>query len=281
MDDGIKEEYLRSAYRVVFYIEQNYASELTLEELSSVAGFSKYHFHRIFKSVIGESLGDFIRRARLAKTSMKFKTDERITKIAMESGYETSASFAKAFKKHFGITPREFGKSSRVTKGEAMLEAKFVDFDAVEVFYVRKTGAYEKSCCEAWEALMKFAYEQKIKHKKNILGKNSMAFGVGHDNPNMIEAEKLRCDACITRDDKSVEPSGEVFVKTIGGGRYAVFLHKGAYANLKSTYDAIGDWIVSSGSKVRDEPMFERYLNRDPRRTKPENLRTEIYVPVV
>ena len=49
MDDGIKEEYLRSTYRVVFYIEQNYASELTLEELSSVAGFSKYHFHRIFK----------------------------------------------------------------------------------------------------------------------------------------------------------------------------------------------------------------------------------------
>jgi AraC family transcriptional regulator len=168
VDDGIKEEYLRSAYRVVFYIEQNYASELTLEELSSVAGFSKYHFHRIFKSVIGESLGDFIRRARLAKTSMKFKTDERITKIAMESGYETSASFAKAFKKHFGITPREFGKSSRVTKGEAMLEAKFVDFDAVEVFYVRKTGAYEKSCCEAWEALMKFAYEQKIKHLYRI-----------------------------------------------------------------------------------------------------------------
>lgn len=108
MDDSIKEEYLRSAYRVVFYIEQNYASELTLEELSSVAGFSKYHFHRIFKSVIGESLGDFIRRTRLAKTSMKFKTDETITKIAMESGYETSASFAKAFKKHFGITPREF-----------------------------------------------------------------------------------------------------------------------------------------------------------------------------
>ena len=59
-----------------------------------------------------------------------------------------------------------------------------------------------------------------------------------------------------------------------------MFLHKGAYENLKKTYDDIGDWIIESGVKVRDLPMFEKYLNRDPRRTKPENLKTEIYVPL-
>jgi len=79
----------------------------------------------------------------------------------------------------------------------------------------------------------------------------------------------------------TLKPSGEVFIKDIGGAKYAVFLHKGAYEGLKSTYDSIGDWIVQSGAELRDEPLFERYLNRDPRRTKPENLRTEIYIPVV
>jgi len=59
-----------------------------------------------------------------------------------------------------------------------------------------------------------------------------------------------------------------------------MFLHKGAYENLKATYDRIGDWIVESGVEIRDLPMFEKYLNRDPRRTKPENLKTEIYVPL-
>jgi AraC family transcriptional regulator len=41
------------------------------------------------------------------------------------------------------------------------------------------------------------------------------------------------------------------------------------------------DWVVSEGVGLRDAPLFEKYLNRDPRRTKPENLRTEIYVPIV
>ena len=112
------------------------------------------------------------------------------------------------------------------------------------------------------------------------MDKETMCFGIGHDNPNLIEPDLLRYDACISCDDASIEPEGEVFRKVMDGGEFAVFLHKGAYENLKGTYDAIGDWIVQSGVKLRDNPMFEKYLNRDPRRTKPENLRTEIYVPI-
>jgi len=54
-----------------------------------------------------------------------------------------------------------------------------------------------------------------------------------------------------------------------------------AYENLKVTYAQIMDWVVSEGVGLRDAPLFEKYLNRDPRRTKPENLSTEIYVPIV
>ncbi len=53
-----------------------------------------------------------------------------------------------------------------------------------------------------------------------------------------------------------------------------------AYENLKATYDMIGDWIVESGVNLEDKLIFEKYLNRDPRRTKPENLKMEIYVPI-
>lgn len=60
-----------------------------------------------------------------------------------------------------------------------------------------------------------------------------------------------------------------------------MFLHKGAYSELINTYDGIADWIVESGEELRDLPIIEKYLNRDPRRTKPENLKTEIYVPVL
>ena len=280
MKKTTKKDYVQSVYKVIFYIEQNYNYDLTLQELSKVAGFSKYHFHRIFKSIIGENLSDYIRRIRLSNTTLKFKTDKKITQIALDSGYETNSSFSKAFKNHFGITPKEFSLNAKKKKGLKMLEANIVELKSVEVLYVRKEGAYDKSAGEAWEVLMGFAYKNKIKYKKNLMGKSAMMFGIGHDNPNVIDEEKLRFDACISWDDKTVKPEGEISTKIIDGGKYAMFLHKGTYANLKATYDEIGDWIVESGLEVRDLPMFEKYLNRDPRRTKPENLKTEIYVPL-
>jgi AraC family transcriptional regulator len=281
MKKTTRDDYMQSVYKVISYIEQNYNYDLTLEELSKVAGFSKYHFHRVFKSIIGENLSDYIRKVRLSSTTLKFKTNQKITQIAITSGYETNASFTKAFKTHFGITPKEFSLNAKKKKGLKMQEAKIVELKPVEVLYVRKEGAYDKAAEEAWKILMGFAYKNKIKYKKNLMGKDAMMFGIGHDNPNVIDEEKLRFDACITWDDKTVKPEGEILSKIIEGGKYAKFLHKGAYENLKATYNEIGDWIVESGLDVRDLPMFEKYLNRDPRRTKPENLKTEIYVPLI
>jgi len=276
-----EDDYFQSVYKVIFYIEKNYNENLTLGELSKVAGFSKYHFHRIFKSIVNENLSDYIRRVRLSRSTMKLRTNQKITQIALTSGYETNASFSKAFKNYFGITPKEFSKNTKKKKGLKMQKPQIIELKPIEVLYVRKEGAYNKSAGEAWEVLMSFAYKNRIKYKKNLMGKNTMMFGIGHDNPNVTVEDKLRFDACISWDDRSVKPQGEISNKIIDGGRYAMFLHKGAYENLQSTYNMIGDWIVKNGIEVRDKPMFEKYLNRDPRRTKPENLKTEIYVPII
>ena len=161
-----------------------------------------------------------------------------------------------------------------------MITPQIITLAPIDVLYVRKEGAYMKSAAEAWSVLIGFAYEQKMKHGKNLMGEEAMTLGIGHDNPDITDEDHIRFDACISRDDPTVQPQGEIQVKTIDGGRYAMFVHKGRYENLKTTYDTIGDWIIESGVQVRDVPMFEKYLNRDPRRTKPENLRTEIYIPI-
>ena len=269
-----KDDYIQSVCKVILYIEQNYNDNLTLEELSKIASFSKYHFHRIFKSIVGENLSDYIRRVRLQSTTLKFKTNQKITEIALSSGYETNASFSKAFKKHFGITPKEFSQNAKIKKGLKMLKPKFVEIESVDILYVRKTGDYTKSCGEAWQVLLDFITNQNIKNKV------IMRIGIGHDNPNVTATDKLRCDACIELNDKNIKPSGKVLSKRINGGKYAMFLHVGSYEKLKSVYDEIGDWIVQSDIELRDEPMFEKYLDIDPRVINPENLKTEIYVPI-
>lgn len=277
-DKGVavkKEEYLRNVYKVVFYIEAHYDSELTLEELSRVAGFSKYHFHRIFKSVIGESVGEFLRRIRLEASAMKLKSDQTITQIAMNSGYETSASFAKAFKNRFGIAPREFSKNAKMKKGLKMLKPKIVDIEPIEVLCVRKTGAYSKSASEAWQSIVAFISEYNLFHKVVT------RYAVAHDNPKITESELIRYDACIAVNDQQINPNGEVVRKIIAGGKYAVFMHEGAYETLNVTYDALSNWIIENDVKVDNRPIVQKYLDLDPTDVKPEDLRTEICVPIV
>lgn len=279
MKETTKREYFQSVYRAVKYIEEHSDENHTLESLAKIGGFSKYHFHRIFKSVVGESIGDYIRRVRLQKTAIKFKSDRNITSIAMESGYETSAAFAKAFKDHFGLTPSEFAFNAKQITTDKSITPRFIEMEPFDVLYVRRTGPYFIACHEAWDVLIAFAQQQRKATGIDLFGKETTAWGIGHDNPLFTPADKLRCDACISWNDKRVIPSGEVTAKTIEGGRYAVFLHRGAYENMGQTYRMIGDWIVTNKIRVKGSPIF-RYLNRSPRRTKKENLRTDIYIPI-
>ncbi len=273
--------------RVLVYIQENIDKPLLLGTLADVACFSPFHFHRIFQAYVGETINDYIRRIRLERAALKLcHSEESITSIALDAGYETSAAFSKAFRLHFGKNPTDFKKSKTISADTKLLDLKFQNmevkkmqpdirmFSDQKVLFVRKTGKYDKAASEAWSTLMKFAYSRRL------MKKDTQAIGISHDDPDITPEGKIRYDACITI-HQDVKPEGEVGIQTINGGRYAVFLHKGPYDRLGETYKAtFTQWLPSSGEKLRDVPCFEIYLNRDPRRTKPENLRTEICVPI-
>lgn len=161
-----------------------------------------------------------------------------------------------------------------------MLSPKIMELESIDILYVQKTGDYMISCQAAWDTLMRFADLQMTKHNKDLMGKGVMRFGIGHDNPNVVRADKLRCDACVSCDDKTVVPTGEVLKKVIEGGKYAKFVHVGPYERLRSMYDEIADWTAVKSIGPSERPRFEKYLNMDPRKLNPENLKTEIYIPI-
>ena len=271
--------------RDLVYIQDNIDQPLSLAPLAAVANFSPFHFHRIFSAYIGESLHEHIRRVRLEKAAQKLALSAGpITEIALAAGYETPAAFTKAFKQLFEKNPTEFTKlkqrdpsaTPRVPAGRRVSTVKpeIRTLSPQKVLFVRKTGPYATAAAEAWSVLMPYAYSGRM------ISKDTKAIGISHDSPDITPEEKIRYDACITVKG-AVKPEGEIGVQTIAGGRYAVFLHKGPYKNFNKTYDHImAEWYPESGEKFRDLPCFEVYLNRDPRRTKPENLRTEIHVPI-
>jgi AraC family transcriptional regulator len=154
------------------------------------------------------------------------------------------------------------------------MKAEIQQLADIPVISARATGGYSEAAKIAWETLMPFAY------KNNLISEESRSFGIGHDNPNVTETDKLRYDACLDIEgDISQYPALQKQV--IGGGKYALFLHKGAYENLQESYNFIyNEWLMNSKFDLRNSLCFEEYLNRDPRKTKPENLKTIIYIPL-
>ena len=105
-----RREYESRVNRVLDYIDRSLEKKLSLEELARVASFSPFHFHRIFKCMVGETLNDYIRRIKLEKAANILAHNERtsITEIAFDCGFSSSAVFARAFKENFGMSASEW-----------------------------------------------------------------------------------------------------------------------------------------------------------------------------
>jgi AraC family transcriptional regulator len=110
MTDVLHEEYAGRVNRVLDYVDAHLDEELGLELLARVAAFSPYHFHRLFSALIGEPLGGYIRRVRLEQAASRLENNPRasITEVALDHGFSSPATFARAFKAHFGVAASEW-----------------------------------------------------------------------------------------------------------------------------------------------------------------------------
>jgi AraC family transcriptional regulator len=103
-------DYVDRVNRAIDYVTRNLSEPLRLEEVASVAHSSSYHFHRIFRALVGETLHDFVTRVRLeAALSLISHGDHRtLTEVALACGLGSSSNFSRRFRKHFGVSPRAF-----------------------------------------------------------------------------------------------------------------------------------------------------------------------------
>jgi len=104
------EAYRSRFRRVLEHIDAHLDEELTVDRLSGVAAFSRYHFHRQFSELFGMGVREYVQLVRFKRASYRlaFRTDSRIIEVALESGYESHEAFSRAFKKTIGQTPSGF-----------------------------------------------------------------------------------------------------------------------------------------------------------------------------
>jgi len=114
---------------------------------------------------------------------------------------------------------------------------------------------------------------------QGLLGPGLRTFGVYYDDPVATPVSSLRADACLVIPD-GVVPTGDLQVSEIRGGRYAVVLHIGSYAELERPYKWLyGTWLQQSGEEPDNAPIVEEYL-KDARTVPPSELETEIWLPL-
>jgi AraC family transcriptional regulator len=275
------------------YILEHIDQPLDLRSLAGIAGFSPFHFHRIFAAYTGETLAEYVRRIRLQRAALDLLDPARtVTAVALVSGYETPAAFSKAFKQHFGVSPSELRAMGRqralsvIHRGRPKnhqrrigVEPEIRELPEQSVVYVRRTGLvdgnFNQAAKEAFQVLCQFLEEHDLR------GHIVQCLAITPDEPGVTPPAECRYDAgFILRDGTRVEPEGEVGVQVLRAGRWAVFLHKGPHETMWQTWNAAyRDWLPASGEELRDAPPYEVYLNSKDN-TKPEDLRTEIYIPI-
>ncbi|MCK9163714.1 MAG: AraC family transcriptional regulator [Bacteroidales bacterium] len=282
-NDSTKQDYLRRVNLVIDYIDKNLDKEITLSTLAEISSFSPFHLHRIVRAFLNEPIGVYITRQRVKKAASLIRsTDLSIQDIAFMIGYDMPSSLSKAFKQLYNISPTEYRTNKKIvimnrnisTEDYELQEPKIVERPDSKVIYIQIIGQYgNEEYNGAWERICQFA------GKNNLFWQKNEFLGIGHDDPSVTEASKCRYDACITI-ERDVKPEGEVGFKTIKGGKYAVFFHKGPYDKFQIIYNAIfRKWLPESPYQLRESPSFESYIN-DPCKVKPENLESLIYIPI-
>jgi len=261
-------------------------------ELADRAYLSPYHFHRIFRAMVGESPRELVRRLRLERSAHRLlRTDRAVTDIAIEAGYDSQQAFAKAFQAEYGTTPSGFrtggGSGPRL---ESPSRVHFVD-GGFTSFYLLNRGGHDMNVDTvdlpdqrvaavphqgAYWAIGK-AFNELQQRSADLLGCGHR-LAVFYDDPDTVAEADLRSIAgVIMPADADI---GDLEETTLPGGRFVRAEFIGEYGGLPEAWRSLyATHIPNGGYELRDGVCFEVYVTEHGE-VPPEKMRTDLYVPI-
>lgn len=245
-------DYQERLSRVTAYIHDHLAEELDLNRLAEVAHLSPFHWHRVYQALYGESIATTVRRLRLSRGSGYLaNTHLSVAQVARKCGYPNAQSFTRAFTAVYGLSPTRY----RAEGAHVAFRQALVQGEAGVAAYTRMAAQGLARPDMRWMA-------------------------VYYDDPFAVPETQLQSRAGLSLPGGGVpQPPLEPF--TLGGSWCAVLRHQGPYATMRAAYQWLyGQWLVQSGFEAADSPVFEEYLN-NPRDTPPDELLSDIYLPLV
>lgn len=273
--------YVERINLAIDYVLAHLDGELKLEVVAEAAGLSPFHFHRVFRMAIGETLAQFVKRVRLERaiTTLSHDPGRSLTEVALECGFGSSSDFSRSFKQRYGVPPSAFDvevfrgerredweqvvahanggrRLERLAPGENPdgFEVELRTLPARTVAYVRVHDSYRPGAVEA-------AIERFVDWADARGLADGQWLGYMWDDPEVVAAEQCRYDIGLEVDD--VAPEGEI-------GRIEFPPMLVAQLELRGTIDLemraldwiFRTWLPSSGYVPASRPCFEAWIGR-------------------
>jgi AraC family transcriptional regulator len=286
------------------HIDDSLNTELSLESVSKITHYSPFHFHRIFKNEIGETLNQYINRRRIEKCAgILFRRKEiPINEIFSNYGFTSNSSFTRAFKKYYKVSPTEFRKQS---------PSKFSKIRQTQSKNGQKSQVFEYYICNINNHLNWIQMNAKIEVKKcekvelayiNCIGiqGQSPAFGrlmnwagpkgllnkpdfkmatIYHDSFKVTAPNKVRMSACLVL-DAPIDIEGEIGLRTIEEGKFITAHYEIRVHEFEQAWTSLFVWMNENGYKKADQDPYEIYNNDF--NTHPEKkCIVDLYIPVL
>ena len=295
-----RNDYAVRVNRVLDYIESHIDGDLSVSNLSEIACFSPFHFHRVFHALVGEPLGQFIGRIRLEKAAslLIMSKDRPVIDVGVECGYDNPAAFSRAFRQHLGMTPSEWRRMADPTMSDRDSQLRRISTlrskSGTEQEHVSgyrldesKPGRYPMSVSSEMVEVKKLdamtvAY---VRHIGPYAGDGALfaslfgklfswagprglvnpaatrALAIYHDDPSVTDEDKLRL-TCAISVPPDTEVTGEISKMEIPAGTYALARFRLGEKEYQEAWNWVyGEWLPNSGYEPEDRPCFEMYLN--------------------
>ncbi len=280
--------------RAVDWIEENLASGPTVAGAAKAAGFSAFHFHRLFSAYAGETVGQFASRLRLERAAARLldRLDEPVTDLALSLGFSSPSTFARSFRSAFGMTASEWRAAAEGRRSNARETRKpptapepptvrLEDWPELRIAYVRHVGPYAGDD-ELFDHL--FARLRRWAEPLGQVHEATKWLSLYHDPPGITDDERLRVSVGLELPEAALTLGGEVACLEVGAGRWAI----AAFDLLPDEYAAAwasvyAGWLPGSGYQPAHRPAIEQYPPQTSDRPPSERTgsqRVEVCIPV-
>ncbi len=275
----MNENYRHRINSLISKLSQDPCRQYSLDELAGYCHTSKFHFHRLFKAITGETVHQLSSRLRLEKAAgrLVYDRESTITKISYDLGFSSSANFTKAFQSHFLCSPSEYRKQnyrneeiSKIGKASATLDRNNVptlirvkDIKIImrpnrRLAYLRAKGLYDSQ-----EIEMMFNRLLDWSEGKRVRDLNEPVFMVNWSDTFIAEQHSWTYDAGIVVSENCLAED-DIQIQTLIGGlvtEVSIWLYPQEFSKqLHIAWDEfVGHWLVNSGYLLSHKPSYEYY----------------------